>query len=199
MKKLFCTKNKITAYIVGLLLSTVVYASDAAEGEAVSIWNGDIFTSLFALALFITLLIVLGKFAWGPILSGLQKREDYIRQQIKDAETARSDAEKTLRRYETKMKKAEDRAADVINVARDEAVKITQRITNEAQAKAEEIINQAHKSITNAKEQAVRDLHSYSADLAVELAGKILGKEISYDDHRELIDQTLQGLEDSKG
>ncbi len=199
MNNIFCTKNKITAFIAGMLSSSVVYASETAESEPVSIWNGDIYTSLFGLILFIVLLVVLGKFAWGPILDGLKKREDFIRQQIKDAEGARADAEKTLRRYETKMQKAEDRAAEVINEARDEALKITQRVTEEAQAKADEIIKQAQKSIANAKEQAVRDLHGYSSELAVELAGKILGKSISSEEHRELINQTISELENSNG
>ena len=196
MKILFSRNIAFITVAANLIVSSAVMASEAEEASP-SIWDGDIFTSIFAVLLFAMMLVVLGKYAWGPILDGLQKREDFIRQQIKDAETARADAEKTLRRYETKMKKAEDRAAGLISEAREEALKITHRVTEEAQAKAEDIINQAQKSITNAKEQAVRDLHGYSAELAIELAGKILGKTISSEEHRELIDQTITELKNS--
>ena len=198
MKIIFSKNIALVSIAANLLASTVVMASEAEEASP-SIWDGDIYTSIFAVLLFALMIVVLSKYAWGPILDGLKKREDYIRQQIKDAETARADAEKTLRRYENRMKKAEDRAAEVINDAREEALKITQRVTTEAQAKAEDILNQANKSIAIAKEQAVRDLHSYSSDLAVELAGKIIGKTISSEDHRQLIDQTIKELENNNG
>ncbi len=182
---------KLTALLL-ISMSTALLASEGQEEPG--IWAGDVFTSIFAILLFGAMVFVLGKYAWGPILNGLQQRESYISQQIKDAEQAKSDADKALRRYENRVARAETEAQEMLDRARKEAELVAHRLTEEAQAKAAEIIRQSQAAIESAREQAVRDLHNYSGELAVELAGKILGRAISQSDHQELIRENLEQL-----
>ncbi len=194
MKEFKLKKYIMMPLVLLLVQPAIILASETAEAEP-SIWDGDIATSIFAVLLFGMMIFVLGKYAWGPILSGLKEREDYIQQQIKDAERMKNDADKSLRRYEARLEKAQARADDIIAEAREEAEKVSAKMAVQAQEKAAEIVNQATSSIANAKEQAVRDLHGYSTELAVELAGKILGRSISAEDHRELIAKTINEIE----
>lgn len=195
MKNIINRKSTIIA--AGLfisLCSSIALASETAE-EVPSIWEGDIATSIFTLLLFAAMIFVLGKFAWGPILSGLQGREEYIGQQIKDAENLKAEADKSLRRYEARLAKAEERANEIMEQAREDAQKISKKITEEARAQAQDIVNQSYAALQSAKAQAVRELHQYSADLAVDLASKILGKSINAEEHRELIDNAISQLQ----
>ena len=193
VRYLLSKKNTMLATMILVAHTSFAGASESAEA-APSIWDGDIATSIFAILLFLMMLLVLGKYAWGPILSGLNGREEYIRQQIKDSERMKSDADKSLRRYEARLAKAQERADEIIDNARLESEKISKRITDQAQEKATEILSQSSKAIINAKEQAVRDLHGYTAELAVELASKILGRSINSEDHSKLIKNTIDQI-----
>lgn len=193
MRKFISAKNMTSVAFLVLVTSSVALASEHQEKQP-GIWDGDWFTSIFAILLFGAMILVLGKYAWGPILSGLKQREDYINTQIKDAEQAKSDADKALRRYEARLEKAEEQAKEMLDKSRVEAETIARRLTEEAQNKAADIIRQAHITIEGAREQAVRDLHVYSGELAVELAGKILGRSISAQDHQALIAETIGQL-----
>ena len=194
MKHLLIKNKALLFALTWLMTSSVVWASEGKEPEP-DIWGGDIFTSIFALLLFAAMFFVLKKYAWSPILSGLHGREEYIGQQIKDAEKMKSDADKSLRRYEARLAKAEERAKEIIEQAREDAEKISKKITDDAQLKAQEIVNQSTAALNTARSQAVRDLHQYSAELAVDLAAKILGKSIDANEHRQLIDSTISQLQ----
>ncbi len=192
MKELLTGKRIILPTALVLALSNTLLASEPEKTP--SIWDGDIATSIFAILLFGMLVFVLGKYAWGPILTGLKEREEHIRQQIKDAEQMKSDADKSLRRYEARLEKAEARAEEIIANAREEAESISKKITSQAQEKASEILTQTTSVINSAKEQAVRELHGYSVDLAVELASQILGRSIEPEDRSLLIQQAVEKI-----
>ena len=67
----------------------------------------------------------------------------------------------------------------------------------EAQAEAKSLRDQAHQDIDYAKKQAVKDIHAQVTDLATDLAGKIIGKTLSPEDHRELLQESLNKLKNN--
>ena len=187
-------RNKV--FVSAMLFSAMTGTALASESTEAppSIWDGDIATSIFAILMFGMLVFVLGKYAWGPILPGLKNREDYIRQQIKDAERMKSEADKSLRRYESRMEKAQERADEIIDQSREQAEQIARKITEQARQEAADIVSQTASAIKIAREQAIRDIHGYTVELAVELAGKILAKEIAPQDHSALIQQAVEEI-----
>ena len=102
---------------IGLVLAVPVWASEATE-ESPDIFSGTWGTAILTLAIFIVLLAVLGKWAWGPILSGLQKREEHIRRSIEEAEQARADGEKALQEYKEQLAQAQSEAQVIIEQGR---------------------------------------------------------------------------------
>ena len=76
------------------------HAQDTAHAEdEPNIFAGGWYSVILTLAVFIVLLAVLGKWAWGPILAGLQKREEHIRQSIEEAEKARAQGQPVTIRF----------------------------------------------------------------------------------------------------
>src|SRR4051794_29717245 len=88
------------------VLFTLALAAPAAaqEGHEAAGGNnpfaGDFGNALWTVVVFVVVLIVLGKFAWGPILKGLQARESYILESLEKAKTERETAEARLKEYE---------------------------------------------------------------------------------------------------
>lgn len=150
--------------------------------------------ALASLIIFLLLLAVLTKFAWGPISHGLEAREHAIAEQI---ENARKDSEKAaeqLRLYEQKLTAAADEARNLIGEARREAERAREQIVAEAQAAAQHEKDRAIADIQLAKQEALRAIAQRSVDTAITLAGNIVKREIKPGDHEQLISQALKEL-----
>lgn len=167
------------------------------EGES-NIFAGNLGTSIITIAIFLVLLFILGRYAWRPILSGLQKREEHIRKSIEDAEKAQADAERALKEYQQKLNQANKEAEAVLEKGRKDAIKLADELKQKAQEEAGNLRQQAQADIEAAKDQALQDIYQQSADLATDLAGRIIGKSLSPDDHRALLQESLSKLQNTK-
>jgi len=143
--------------------------------------------------IFIGLIFLLRKYAWGPILSAINERETSIKDALASAEAARkemetlqSDNQRILKEArvekETMLKEARNTRADLINTAKEEA-----------KAEAEKILTQAQEAIQNEKRAAVNELKDQVGSIAMDIAEKILQKELESNDKQEqLISQLLK-------
>jgi len=149
-------------------------------------------TALFSLIIFCVLVALLFKFAWKPIMEGLEKRERGIADNIEGAAKANEDAKAQLVSYEAKLASAGAEAAAVIAEAKADALLAKERIMADAAAEAARIRDRALADIEAAKNAAVRELAESSVDSAVTLAGNIVGRSLSKDDHTDLIEKSLK-------
>jgi F-type H+-transporting ATPase subunit b len=163
--------------------------------ESPGIFSGDLFTSLFTIALFVLILVVLGKWAWGPILSGLQKREEHIRQSIEEAENARGEADKVLQDYKDQLAKAHKESQEILAKGRVDAIQLAEQFKQQAHKEAQALRQQAHRDIQSAKETALKDIYQQSTVIATDLAGRIIEKSLSPDDHQHLLQESLNKLQ----
>ncbi len=147
-----------------------------------AIWTGVVF---------VLLMLVLGKFAWGPIADGLDKRESRIAGEIQAAEKANADAKAQLEEYERKLAEAGDEVRHLIDQAKRDAEAAGQVIAQKARDEADAEKRRAVEDIELATAGALKDLAEQSADLAVGLAGKIVKERLSADDHSALIDEAV--------
>lgn len=190
-----------SVFISWLMGSLVQASSEVAEGaheaahEAPNLFGGDIWLSIFTLAIFVILLAILGKFAWGPILSGLQKREEHIRNSIEEAQNARQEAEKALAEYKEQLVKANQEAQAIIEKGREDATRIAQELQEKTQDEAQKLRDRAQQDIATAKNQAINEIYDQVAVLATDIAGKIVSKTLSPDDHRQLLDESLSKIQ----
>ncbi len=148
-----------------------------------------------AVATFLVFLMLLGlltRFAWRPIMDGLDRREAAIAQRIAEAEATAEAAAEQLKQYQQQMAAASDEAQAVITQARKNAESIADKIRDDARQDAERERGRAVADIRAAKSQALREVAQASADMAVGLAGRILQRELRPDDHAALIREALE-------
>ncbi len=179
----------LIANIVLILTGTV----QSAE-ETPSLFAGDVYTSIVTLLIFSLLLLVLRKYAWKPMMEAINKRESQIRDAISEAQREKQHADELLEEYKQLLQAAELEAEELIKETQLKAKKMQEEILEHARGQAKEIIEQAGKRIEEAETEAVRRIYDSSVDIGVEIAAKILQREVNAEDHRILIQQGLDEL-----
>ena len=179
--------------LAGLAMAVPVLAVEA-EHEAPSLFAGDLGNSFWTLVIFVVVLVVLGKFAWGPILNTLQARETFIHEALATAKRDRDEAEARLKEYEARLAQARAEATAIVDEGRRDAVAVKQRIEEDAQREADKRLERAKREIQIATETATKELYLLSARLATDMAGKMIGRELTPQDHERLIAESLDGV-----
>lgn len=149
-------------------------------------------TAIFTFIVFLLLLGILKKFAWGPIIAGLEKREGNISKQIADAEAAHEKAKALLAEHEYKMDKVQDEVREIIAEARRDAEHTRNEMISAAQSETEAMKNRAVQDIGRARDEAMEQLFSHMSESVAEIAESVIGRALSESDDRRLIDDALE-------
>jgi F-type H+-transporting ATPase subunit b len=150
--------------------------------------------AVFTAIIFLVLLVVLWKFAWGPIMEGLRKREDAIAEEIASAQRRNEEAKDLLEQYETRLGAAADEVRALLDQGRKDAETQRQQIIADAQEAARAEKERAVREIEVAKNEALGELAEKSVDTAVHLAGRIVGEQLQAADHARLIQEALENF-----
>ncbi|MGB0316368.1 MAG: F0F1 ATP synthase subunit B [Flavobacteriaceae bacterium] len=143
--------------------------------------------------IFIGLLFLLRKYAWGPILNAVNERETSIKDALASAEAARSEMENLQSDNQRIVKEARAEKEALLKEARTTRAELINSAKEEAQAEAEKILSQAQEAIQNEKREALTELKEQVGSLAMGIAEKVLQKELENKDKQvQLIDQLLQ-------
>ncbi len=150
--------------------------------------------ALWSLVVFIGLMYVLAKFAWKPLLVALHRREQHLEHVLLETERARNDSEALLAEHRRLMAKAAEDVRSIMDKGRHEAQAAADQIVKVAQSEAEAARQRAQRDIASARDQALAEIWEKTADMAVAVAGRVLEKQLSGDDHRRLLDGAIQSL-----
>lgn len=148
--------------------------------------------ALWSFVVFALLLLILWKFAWGPITEALDQREQGIADKIEEAKRNAEASEQRLAEYEASISGAAQEVRDMIDKAKREGEVQKQEILSEAQAAAADEKDRALRAIAAAKDVALGQIAQKSVDEAFALAGKIVRRELQTTDHAHLIQETLE-------
>lgn len=129
---------------------------------------------LFAIINIIVLFLLLRKFLIKPVRNIMEKRDEMIRSGLENARKSQSDAELMKQEYEEKLKNAGDISAGIISDAKKEAEARSKNILDEANARADNILSSARENAETAKIKAVSEAKEQIADLAAEMARKLV-------------------------
>lgn len=157
-----------------------------AGGTGLNIW--DILATLF---FFTLLMLLLKKVAWGPLMGIMTQREELVASEIVAAENSRKESQRLL-----------EEQRDLLKEARTEAISIVENAKKQGDATRDEIITIARNEAIHLKESAIRDIDTEKeraiaavrqevVSLSVLAASKVLGKEVSEEDNRALIEETI--------
>jgi F-type H+-transporting ATPase subunit b len=186
--------GKLSATGLAFALAAPAFAAEAGEAGANNPFAGNIGNALWTLVVFFVVVVVLGKFAWGPLLGALQRREEFIRQSLETAKREREEAEARLKEYVDKLNAARAEATAIVEEGRRDAEATRRRIEAEAHAETEKMVARGRREIEIATESAVKEIYQTVARLSTEAAARILGREISPADHERLIAQSIEQL-----
>ncbi len=150
--------------------------------------------AIWTVVVFGLLLVILGRFAWRPVIRAMHEREAHLEQVLLDSERARNEAEAIAASHRKQLAGAADEVRALIEQARKDALVSADAIIKKAQAEAESSRERAEREITGARDQALMEIWSKTADLAVSVAGRVLGKELGDSDHRRLVEAALNEL-----
>jgi F-type H+-transporting ATPase subunit b len=180
-----------------LALAAVPLAAQehGVEAEPLSPFAGNVGNAIWTLAIFLLVVIVLGKFAWGPVLSLLKQREDFIHKALADAKRERDEAEARGREFAAKLQSAHAEAAALLEEARRDSARLRDDLRQKAKSEAETMIQTAERQIGLQTQRAMQEIRREAVDLSVAIASKILQRNLSKEDNERLIEEALKQVE----
>jgi len=150
--------------------------------------------AIWTFVIFLALLGLLTRFAWKPIMQGLDTREEGIARQLADTRAAHDEAKRMLASYEKRLAEASDEVRGMLEEARRDAESTRQTIVSEARKAADEEKARAKHEIQLAKDDALSQIAEKAGHLAVEVAGKFLRDKLGADDQARLVRDSVASL-----
>jgi F-type H+-transporting ATPase subunit b len=164
----------------------------APEGAALSPFAGNVGNAIWTLAIFLLVVLILGKFAWGPVLALLQERERFIHKSLADAKHDREEAEARLREYAAKIQTARAEAAAIVEEARRDSERLREDLKQRARTEADTMIQNAERQISLQTQRAIQEIRREAVDLSVAIASKIIQRNLTKEDNQRLIDEAIR-------
>ena len=153
----------------------------------------NLWTALFTLLNTLTVIIVGTKFLFKPVMKMIQDRQKEIDDMYADADAAKADAESMQAQYQQKLDAAQATSDRIVKeaVARGQARE--EEIIRQANADASAIMDKASADIALEKKKALNDAKDEISDIAMAIAGKVVGRELSAADQSKLVDEFIDG------
>jgi F-type H+-transporting ATPase subunit b len=153
---------------------------------------------IWTIVTFLVLLALLAKFAWRPLLRALDARHESIRKSLEDAERAQKELERLQKESTQIIHQARFDAESILVQTRSDAERVREEIKQKAKEEANGIIRNAEQQIQMQTRRAIQQVRQEVADLSVMIASKLLERNISKEDNKRLIEETLKQMEVSK-
>lgn len=154
--------------------------------------------AVYTIVVFLLLFFILNKFAFPNIVKGLKAREDLIASAKDEAILAKKEAEEMRKKLQDEFAVANDKIRGLMEEARRDAdaLRAKERETGQKEAAAER--ERAKREIESAKDAALQEIYQKSVDLATLMSTKAIRRNMSADDHRRLVDESLADLKTGK-
>jgi F-type H+-transporting ATPase subunit b len=150
--------------------------------------------SLWTIVVFLILLWVLNKYAWGPMMKGLEAREHSIHSAVEEAHKAREETARLRDEVMRERAKAAEEARATIEQARRDAQKQADELRAKAVAEIQGERDRLRRDLELARDAALQDLWAQTARLATLVSSRAVGRELNPDDHRQLVDEAIADL-----
>ena len=137
----------------------------------------------------VVLFVLLRLILWKHVVRFLSEREGRVRREKDEAEKKRLDAEALHDEYDKKIGEFEDRGREMMRESQAKAGTEADRIIRETHEKARDIISEAEARIAEEKDLALEDSREEITQLATEMASRILGREVSAEDNKSVVDE----------
>jgi F-type H+-transporting ATPase subunit b len=159
----------------------------AAAGGDGTPYPGDLGQAVATLVIFALLLVVLGKWAWKPILAQLEHREQDIAHRVEQAEQHQARADELAAEYEQKLSDYQARHEEMLAQARRDAAEAGEELLAKARAEARDVTRRAQEDIASAQDRARDELRQQTAEMAARIARQVLAEDLDETRQQELL------------
>ena len=150
--------------------------------------------TLWTLVLFGLFAAVMTKLGWGPLLRAIEERETGIRGAVDGAQKAHTEAQALLAQHKEMLREAGREREDIIKRALKDAEQLKADLSARAKAESDQMVQRAREQIDREKGQAILELRTQVADLAMQAAGKIVESSLTPDAQRKLVDDFIKTM-----
>lgn len=180
------------------LAAAPAFAAEGAEGGGglLSINPG---LMIWTLIIFFTLMFILTKIAYKPLLTAVKKREQALEDAIEGAKRDREEAQKAMEEQRRLIGEARTEAQGYVAQGRATAEKVRQQMLDDARHQQQEMMERAKRDIETEKERAIADLRREAVDIAIAAAEKVIERNLDDDANRKIVEKFLSTLEPVKG
>lgn len=152
--------------------------------------------AIWYLVIFAILMLLVKHYAWGPVSDMMEKRRQKIIDDLDSAASDRKKAETLANEREAALKDSRQEATKILSDAKENAQKTSSEIVASANTDAASIRKKAEEDAKKAKTEALDAARDQVADISVAIAEKIIAKNLSAEDQKDLVNQFIKGLND---
>ncbi len=175
-----------------LLFAPVPLAAQEAGGE--SLFSVNLGLMAWTVVIFLVLLLVLWKFAWGPILGAVESREENIRDALDEAARRQEEARELAEEQRSRLQQARREAQEIISEGREAGQKVRREIEEDAREESQRMLERARREIGREKDAALDEIRRESVDLALAAASRLIQQKLDAEEDRELVLDYLDDL-----
>lgn len=150
--------------------------------------------TLWTIVLFVLFAFLMTKLGWGPLLRAIEEREKGIRGAVDSAQKAQAEAQALLAQHKEMLREAGREREEIIKRALKDAEQLKADLATRAKAEGDQLVQRAREQIDREKGQAILELRSQVADLAVQAASKIVQSSMTPDAQRKLVDDFIKTM-----
>jgi F-type H+-transporting ATPase subunit b len=182
------------AWVATALAATLpvqLSAQGGAEGGGAALFDINAGLSAWTLLVFVALLVVLGRYAWGPILGAVEAREKGIQSALDDAAKSNEEAARLLAEHKEQLADARRQANDLIAKGSAAGDSVRREIEEKARSEGQAIIERARAEIQRERDAALEALRRESVELALAAASRLIRENLDQPKDRALVEQYL--------
>ena len=153
---------------------------------------------IWTILVFLALLALLWKFAWGPLMKALDEREARIQKRFDDAEERVAAAEAKVQEYEERMRNIEDESRRILDETRQDAERLSVEIQTRGRAEIDRLLVRAKREIGLAQGKAADELKREVVDMVVKIVERVLAEQVGDEQHRRFVERCIAGYEEAE-
>lgn len=191
--------SRVAAFFGALFLGLPGQAWALAGAGTTPLFTVNLGTTVWTTIVFLALLAILWRFAWGPILSAVESREEGIQSAIDEATARNAEAERLLAEHRQQLADARRQANELIAEGKTAGEKVRKEIEEKAREEAQALIERARAEIERERDAALDALRKESVELALAVASRLLEEKLDASKDRELVERYLAELTTKEG
>ncbi len=169
-------------------------AADVPAGAPASPFEVNGGLILWTLVVFITLLLLLRKFAWPHIVGAVEAREKRLEEQLANTERLQAEAQKLVEQNQKALAEGRGQAQALLNEARVQAEKERALALEKTKGEQDELLARARRDIAAERDRAIADLRKEAVELSLAAASKVVGERLDGEADRRIVTAYLATL-----